>query len=255
MVESSNWLVSRAQIVRAGNEGLSMSSAAGLRGTRPESTGTPGRRVAATSIRMVIVIGVRLYRDGVSAAFRRQADFDVVAIGSDASDAAELVGTHEADVALLDLSGHDRPQVVRAVRAARDGVRVVILGIDESAEDVIPLFEAGTAGYVTREASLHELLDVARRAVNGEAMCSPRVVASLAARLAELAEQRSGRLAVVDLTAREREIGALIERGLSNKQIACRLCIEVPTVKNHVHHILGKLQVERRGAAAALLRA
>ena len=85
-------------------------------------------------------------------------------------------------------------------------------------------------------------------------MCSPRVVASLAARLAELAEQRSGRVAVVDLTAREREIGALIERGLSNKQIACQLCIEVPTVKNHVTHILGKLHVERRGAAAALLR-
>ena len=231
-----------------------MATAAELRGRRAESTETPGTGVEAGSIRVVIVVGVRLYRDGVSAAFRRQGDFDVVAIGSDAGHAAELVGTHAADVALLDLSGCDGPRVVRAARAARDSVRVVILGIDESAQDVIPLFEAGAAGYVTREASLHELLDVARRAVNGEAMCSPRVVASLAARLAELAEQRSGRVAVGDLTAREREIGALIEQGLSNKQIACQLCIEVPTVKNHVHHILGKLQVERRGAAAALLR-
>ena len=231
-----------------------MAAAVELRGKRGELTETPGNGVEGASIRVVIVVGVRLYRDGVSAAFRRQADFDVVAIGPDAAKAAELVGAHEADVALLDLSRHDGPRVVRAVRAAREDVRVVILGIDESAEDVIPLFEAGAAGYVTREANLHELLEVARRAVNGETMCSPRVVASLATRLAELAEQQSGRLAVVDLTAREREIGALIERGLSNKQIAGRLSIEVPTVKNHVHHILVKLQVERRGAAAVLLR-
>ncbi len=214
----------------------------------------PGETARDGSIRVVIVVGVRLYREGVSAAFRRQADFDLVAIGSDAADAAELVSAHGADVALLDLSGHDGPQVVRAVRAAREGVRVVILGIDERAEHVVPLLEAGAAGYVTREASLHELLNVSRCAVDGEALCSPRVVAALAARLADLARERSGPSAVGDLTAREREIVGLIDRGMSNKQIARQLCIEVPTVKNHVHHVLAKLRVERRGAAAALLR-
>lgn len=203
--------------------------------------------------RVVIVVGVRLYRDGISAAFRRLEDFDLVATGSDIAQAAEMVRTYAADVVLLDLAGLDGPEVVRAVRAARDGVRVVILGIEEQAERVIPLLEAGAAGYVTREASLDELFDVARRAVEGEALCSPRVVASLAARLADLAAQRSGRSAIVDLTAREREIVDLIATGLSNKQIAGQLCIEVPTVKNHVHHILVKLQVERRGAVAALL--
>ena len=56
------------------------------------------------------------------------------------------------------------------------------------------------------------------------------------------------------LTAREREIAALIEEGLSNKEIAERLEIGLPTVKNHVHNILTKLKATRRGQAAAMLR-
>jgi two-component system, NarL family, nitrate/nitrite response regulator NarL len=56
------------------------------------------------------------------------------------------------------------------------------------------------------------------------------------------------------LTAREREIAGLIVEGLSNKEIAARLQIELPTVKNHVHHILSKLNANRRGQAAAMLR-
>jgi two-component system nitrate/nitrite response regulator NarL len=54
------------------------------------------------------------------------------------------------------------------------------------------------------------------------------------------------------LTSREREIAALIERHLSNKEIACALGIEVATVKNHVHNLLQKLSVHRRSEAAAL---
>ena len=60
--------------------------------------------------------------------------------------------------------------------------------------------------------------------------------------------------AAAPLTAREREIAELIEKGLSNKEIATRLQIELPTVKNHVHNILTKLKATRRGQAAAMLR-
>ena len=207
------------------------------------------------AIRVALVIGVRLYRDGVGAAFRRVPSFDLIATGSSVAEAPELVREHRAHVALLDVDQHDGPSIVRAVRAARPGVRVVVLGIEERAEDVIPLLEAGAAGYVTREASLDELLNVVRSAAQGETLCSPTVVASLAGRLADLAERRHAEQGPDDLTAREREVVGLIDEGLSNKQIARRLCIEVATVKNHVHHILVKLQVERRGAAAAVLRA
>jgi DNA-binding NarL/FixJ family response regulator len=203
---------------------------------------------------VVVVVGVRLYRDGLSAEFDRTPGFDLVGSRSAATEAAELVRARRADVVLLDIAGADGCAVVRAVRSAYPGVRVVILGIEEQTDLVIPLLEAGATAYVTRDATLATLLDVTRRAFEGEAVYSPRVVAQLVARLAELAKQGTQAAPDVDLTPREREIVGLIDRGLSNKQIARQLCIEVATVKNHVHHILVKLRVERRGAAAAAIR-
>jgi DNA-binding NarL/FixJ family response regulator len=231
-----------------------MSAAQDLEGAAGKVvTGTGGG--GGGQIRVVLVIGVRLYRDGLRAAVGRVPNFDLVATASSADEAPDLVRTFRADVALLDVGTHNGPAIICAVRAARPGARVVVLGIEERADHVVPLLEAGAAGYVTREASLAELLNVIRCAARGETLCSPSVVASLAARLADLAGRREASPGIVELTAREREIIGLIDQGLSNKQIARRLCIEVTTVKNHVHHILVKLQVERRGAAAAMLRA
>jgi DNA-binding NarL/FixJ family response regulator len=79
------------------------------------------------------------------------------------------------------------------------------------------------------------------------------VAAVLLRRVATLAAEREGDPAA-SLTIREREILDLIDEGLSNKQIAQRLCIEVPTVKNHVHNLLEKLGVQSRHEAAALVR-
>src|SRR5436190_23630460 len=121
-------------------------------------------------IRVVLVIGVRLYRDGLAGAFKRVPTFDLVATGASVADAPHLVRAHPADVAVLDLDEHDGPSIVHAVRAAQRGIRVVVLGIEELAEHVVPLLEAGAAGYVTRDASLQELLDVVHRAARGEAL-------------------------------------------------------------------------------------
>jgi DNA-binding NarL/FixJ family response regulator len=80
------------------------------------------------------------------------------------------------------------------------------------------------------------------------------MTASLLRRVALLAQDSRDGLDTPALTRRQREIVALIDEGLSNKEIARRLSIELPTVKNHVHNILEKLQVSRRGAAAAVVR-
>ena len=85
-------------------------------------------------------------------------------------------------------------------------------------------------------------------------MCSPRVAATLLRRVTALAAGDRSREEDVRLTARELEILELLERGMSNKDIARHLGIEVATAKNHVHNILGKLQVHGRGQAAARIR-
>src|SRR5437773_985410 len=80
------------------------------------------------------------------------------------------------------------------------------------------------------------------------------LAASLLRRVATLAAEQAPVSAAERLTSREREIVRLIDDGLSNKQIAGELHIELPTVKNHVHNILEKLQVQRRSEAAARVR-
>jgi two-component system nitrate/nitrite response regulator NarL len=70
----------------------------------------------------------------------------------------------------------------------------------------------------------------------------------------DLSVRRDERAELPALTSRQWEILRLIDEGLSNKEIAQRLYIEVPTVKNHIHNILDKLQVRRRSEAAALVR-
>ncbi len=75
----------------------------------------------------------------------------------------------------------------------------------------------------------------------------------LSRRLSVLASERDHGAHGLSLTDREREIVELLDQGLSNKEIAQRLAIRLPTVKNHVHSILEKLNVHRRGEAAALM--
>jgi DNA-binding NarL/FixJ family response regulator len=88
----------------------------------------------------------------------------------------------------------------------------------------------------------------------GEPCCDPWMTAALFRRLHSLAAGKLPESLEEPLTPREREIVALIDEGLSNKQIAQLLCIEPATVKNHVHNVLEKLHVARRGEAAAMVR-
>jgi DNA-binding NarL/FixJ family response regulator len=85
--------------------------------------------------------------------------------------------------------------------------------------------------------------------------CSPRVAAVVIRRVAKMASLRPVDGKSANLTRREWEIATFIDRGLSNKEIAAQLGIETATVKNHVHSLLEKLQVRRRGEVSAVLRA
>ena len=95
---------------------------------------------------------------------------------------------------------------------------------------------------------------VVESVARGEMLCSPRLAATLLHRVATLAQERHSPGPLDSLTVRERQIVDLLGDGLSNKEIARGLQIEVTTVKNHVHHILEKLQVARRADAATFAR-
>lgn len=212
----------------------------------------PTRRTARvrSMIRALILSDVRLFRDGIVACLAQRSGLAVVGVAAYRLEAIHRIRSLRPDVVVADLSEPANLHVVRTVATTFPRLRIVALAVWEVEQDIVACAEAGVHGYVSHDASIDELIAVTESVVGGESFCSPETAA--------LARRLSGRRAGVEypgaLTSRERQIGRLIERGLSNKEIAGELFIELATVKNHVHNILEKLHVRRRGEVAAQLR-
>ncbi len=159
----------------------------------------------------------------------------------------------EVAVVLVDHAGTGAHSTIRRVAAMEDGPPMVVFGVPETEHHIVEYVEAGAAGIALCGDSVDDLVVSIQGAIRNELYCKPRVAAILANRLHEIAVERGTSVCGSTLTEREVEIVELLDKGLSNKEIARRLDIRVATVKNHVHNILAKLNVNRRGEAAAIL--
>ena len=120
---------------------------------------------------------------------------------------------------------------------------------------VVNWAEAGVAGYIPSNAALADLNALVTNIQAGRQACSQSVSAGLIRRIAATAVSSEGqKLSPAKLTRRELEIVSLIRAGLSNKEISRRLNIGVATTKSHVHNVLNKLNLNRRGQAANWMR-
>lgn len=206
--------------------------------------------------RVFVVAAVRFYEEGLVHALRADTRFDVVGSARGIPHAVEQLcaASEPPDVALLDAALDEGTAAVRALHMAAPSLRVVALAVRGSVADAVGWAEAGVAGFVECDESLDTLLDKVDAVASGETLCSPQLTAALIGRVAALAQERRVPGYASSLTSRELQVAGLLERGLSNKEIAASLRIGLPTVKNHVHSILEKLHVTRRGEAAAALR-
>ena len=214
-------------------------------------TGVPAF-ATGTATEVLIVAETRLHRDGLAEILVTR-PISVCGTAGDVDEALEQAQTLSPDVIVVDVPIADTVATVQQLVAEVPSSRVLVL-VGEVEAEVIAGVEAGAAVCVTRDASIDELISAIEGVIRGEPPCEPWMTAALFKRLRSLA---AGKLAAgleEPLTPREREIVALIDEGLSNKQISQRLCIEPATVKNHVHNILEKLHVARRGEAAAAVR-
>ena len=207
----------------------------------------------AGSVGVLIVADIRLHRDGLAETLRRHQAIDVLGTAADVDDALARAGSLSPDVILVDMVMRDGVRTVSTLALEVPKAKILAVAVPEAEEEVIACVEAGAAGCVTREAPLEDVISALGSLARGEAPCSPLMAAAIFKRVQELAAGRPEDLEE-RLTPREREILGLIDEGLSNKQIAESLCIEIATVKNHVHSILEKLHVTRRGEAAAAVR-
>jgi two-component system nitrate/nitrite response regulator NarL len=206
-------------------------------------------------IRIFVAVEVRLYRDGLVEAIAGQEDMQVAGTWRAEPDAATLAAA-DPDVVLLSASAPERLVDIAELRRAAPRATVIVLAVRDAEPEVVAWAERGANGLVTVDASVDDLLAAVRASVRGEVICTPRTAAALLRRLAARAahDPPATGAPAPRLTAREWEIVELVGDGLSNKEIAGRLQIELPTVKNHVHNVLGKLEVPRRFDVTARLR-
>jgi two-component system, NarL family, nitrate/nitrite response regulator NarL len=204
-------------------------------------------------IGVLIVADIRLYRDGLADTLGQQQRIRVLGAAADPEEAIARARSLPPDVIVVDMAMRDGLRAVRLLSRDVPQAGILALAVPDAPAEIISCVEAGAAGCVTREAPLQEVVSGVEGIVRGESPCSPRVSAVLFDRVKQLAAGQP-KAAEAPLTKREQEILGLIEAGLSNKEIAQRLYIETATVKNHVHSILQKLHVTRRGEAAASFR-
>lgn len=207
------------------------------------------------NIRLIIMSSVRLVREGLAATLHGRDGVVVVDAVDPSPKGIARIADAEPDVVLVDVgeTNTDTVATARLIKAASAGVKLVAFGLDEIDDRVFACAAAGFCSYVPRECSAGELHRALVDAMEGRMHCAPHIASAMFNRLAGLLQERERPKALPSLTSRESEILALVQQGRSNKDIARRLAISSATVKNHMHNILQKLQVSRRGEAAARL--
>lgn len=199
-------------------------------------------------ISVFIVSKVRLHREGLVALLSGCPSIHVLG-AVNTVDSQNCLRTIPTDVALIDALSPAESGTVEALRKICARVRILAVGIRETASEVLACAAAGFDGYVPMDAALGDMVAAIENVVRGELACSPQVAASLYQCIG-----LSHAASATPLTARELQVAELMNRGLPTKEIAWRLGVQPCTAKNHIRNILHKLQVHRRGQAAAKLR-
>ena len=199
-------------------------------------------------IRVLIADDHAVVREGLRAFLALQDDVEVVGEAADGEEAVQAVVRLEPDVALVDLvmPRVDGIEAIGRIRAERPGTRVIVLTSFVDEDKMLPAVRAGAVGYLLKDVAPQELVSAIRTVHGGGTLLHPTVVEELVREVS-----RDGAAAAPNpLTAREREVLALIARGRANKAIAFDLGVAEKTVKTHVSNILGKLGLSDRTQAA-----
>jgi two-component system, NarL family, nitrate/nitrite response regulator NarL len=203
--------------------------------------------------RVFILSDVRLYREGLALSLSQRPEIEVVGAAASAAETLMTIADSAASAALLDVAMPDALRLPKELVRLVPEIKVIAFAVADVEHELIAYAEAGIVGYVPRDGSTDDVILSIQHALCGELICSPRLAGILLQRVARLSTTAARPFDERTLTAREREIMDLAKLGRSNKQIARLLSISPATVKNHVHNVLEKLQVNRRGEAAACL--
>lgn len=195
--------------------------------------------------RILLVDDHDLVRKGLSVFLATRDDFVLVGEAADGQEAERLCGELQPDVILMDLvmPGQSGIETIRNVRSKNSSPQIIALTSYAEDDQVKKALEAGAIGFLHKNVSVDELTTAIQAAQNGEPTLSMEATKAL------IRTSRSPTPDIESLTARERQVLALMVDGLNNTKIAEQLVIGRATVKTHVSNILGKLRVTNRQEA------
>ena len=193
-------------------------------------------------IRVLIADDHPIVRSGIAALVRAADGLDLVGEAADGLEAVAMAVRLRPDVVLMDLRmpGIPGEEATARILAADDRIRVLILTTYETDASILPAIEAGAQGYLLKAAPEEEILEGIRSVAAGGMALSPSIAARLVRRAAA---------PPTALSPREREVLALVAAGRSNPEIAAALHLGEATVKTHLQHVFGKLEVADRTRA------
>ncbi|MGW2783943.1 response regulator [Streptomyces populi] len=179
--------------------------------------------------------------------FESAPGFTVVGEAVNGVEALERAAALDPDVILMDLRmpGGGGVDAIAELTRRRSRARVLVLTTYDTDSDTLPAIEAGATGYLLKDAPRDDLFAAVRAAAEGRTVLSPAVASRLVSAV------RAPASSAGSLSAREREVLALVARGTSNCEIARELFVSEATVKTHLTHVYGKLGVKDRAAAVA----
>jgi DNA-binding NarL/FixJ family response regulator len=202
-------------------------------------------------IRILLVDDQELVRAGLRGILRARFGFNVVGECVDGAEVQSAVEAHTPDVVLIDvrMPVMDGMQATRELRLRDDAPPVLALTTFDDDEVLAGMLRAGAAGFVLKGVPAEDLQRAVRAVAAGGAWLDPAVTGRVLSVYRSTLQPQRLNGALATLTAREREVLALIGRGLSNAEIAADLVVSEGTVKTHINHVFTKVSLRDRAAA------
>ena len=206
-----------------------------------------------SKIRIVVADDHPIFRDGLCKLLALEEDFEVVAQASDGRQVLDVLQQHDPDILLLDLKmpGLDGLATLQRLQAARNKTRVIVLTASDDKNEFVQAMKLGCSGIVLKQTAPDLIVKSIRKVNSGEIWLDSNTTAAVMRQFSTGLEGSGGQNGAKGrerspLSAREREIVALVAQGYKNKEMAEKMFISEQTVKNHLHNIFDKLGVSDR---------